>query len=80
MLDVSIRIGLLGMLTRLRKDLGVGFLFITHDLAMAKYFGRDGDIAVMHVGRIVEYRTDARSHRQPAGSLHPGASGSDSRT
>ena len=55
MLDVSIRIGLLSMLTKLRTDLGVGFLFITHDLAMAKYFGRDGDIAVMHVGRIVEY-------------------------
>ncbi|WP_020575700.1 ABC transporter ATP-binding protein [Actinopolymorpha alba] len=55
MLDVSIRIGLLSMLTKLRKDLGVGFLFITHDLAMAKYFGREGDIAVMHQGRIVEY-------------------------
>ncbi len=54
MLDVSIRIGLLGMLTKLRQELGVGFLFITHDLAMAKYFGRDGDIAVMHEGRIVE--------------------------
>ena len=54
MLDVSIRIGLLSMLTTLRKELGVGFLFITHDLAMAKYFGHDGDIAVMHEGRIVE--------------------------
>jgi ABC-type oligopeptide transport system ATPase subunit len=55
MLDVSIRIGLLRMLTKLRTELGVGFLFITHDLAMAKYFGREGDIAVMHEGRIVEY-------------------------
>ncbi|MEQ4208744.1 ATP-binding cassette domain-containing protein [Actinopolymorpha sp. B17G11] len=55
MLDVSIRIGLLGMLTKLRKELGVGFLYITHDLAMAKYFGREGNIAVMHVGRIVEF-------------------------
>jgi ABC-type oligopeptide transport system ATPase subunit len=55
MLDVSIRIGLLGMLTKLRKELGVGFLYITHDLAMAKYFGREGNLAVMHVGRIVEF-------------------------
>ena len=54
MLDVSIRISLLRTLTKLREDLGVGFLFITHDLAMAKFFGMDGDIAVMHVGRIVE--------------------------
>ncbi len=55
MLDVSIRIDLLGMLTKLRTELGVGFLFITHDLAMAKYFGAEGDIAVMHEGKIVEY-------------------------
>lgn len=55
MLDVSIRIGLLSMLTELRKNLGVGFLYITHDLAMAKYFGAEGNIAVMHHGRIVEY-------------------------
>lgn len=55
MLDVSIRIGLLRMLTKLRTELGVGFMFITHDLAMAKYFGAEGDIAVMHEGKIVEY-------------------------
>lgn len=55
MLDVSIRIGLLKMLTKLRKELDVGFLFITHDLAMAKYFGAEGTIAVMHLGKIVEY-------------------------
>jgi ABC-type oligopeptide transport system ATPase subunit len=55
MLDVSIRIGLLKMLTQLRTELGVGFLFITHDLAMAKYFGSDGTMAVMREGEIVEY-------------------------
>jgi peptide/nickel transport system ATP-binding protein len=54
MLDVSIRIGLLNMLTALRKDLGVGFLFITHDLAMAKHFGAEGTMAVMREGVIVE--------------------------
>ncbi|GAB2489683.1 ABC transporter ATP-binding protein [Nocardiopsis aegyptia] len=54
MLDVSIRVSLLNTLGRLRDDLGVGFLFITHDLAVAKYFARDGEIAVMYLGRIVE--------------------------
>ena len=55
MLDVSIRIGMLNMLGRLRDDLNVGFLFITHDLAIAKYFGWHGRIAVMYLGRIVEF-------------------------
>ncbi|MEV0646602.1 ABC transporter ATP-binding protein [Phytomonospora sp. NPDC050363] len=55
MLDVSIRIGMLNMLGRLRDDLGVGFLFITHDLAIAKYFGWHGRIAVMYLGRVVEF-------------------------
>ena len=55
MLDVSIRISVLAMLGRLRDDLGVGFLFITHDLAIAKYFGWHGKTAVMYLGRIVEF-------------------------
>lgn len=55
MLDVSIRMGLLKMLTQLRTELGVGFLFITHDLAMAKFFGAEGRIAVMREGEIVEF-------------------------
>jgi peptide/nickel transport system ATP-binding protein len=55
MLDVSIRISVLAMLGRLRDDLGVGFLFITHDLAIAKYFGWSGKTAVMYLGRIVEF-------------------------
>jgi oligopeptide/dipeptide ABC transporter ATP-binding protein len=55
MLDVSIRVSLLNMLKRLAHDLGVGFVFITHDLAIAKYFAWHGHIAVMYLGRIVEY-------------------------
>jgi peptide/nickel transport system ATP-binding protein len=54
MLDVSIRISLLNVLRKLRDDLGVAFLFITHDLALAKYFGWHGTTAVMHQGRVVE--------------------------
>jgi peptide/nickel transport system ATP-binding protein len=55
MLDVSIRVSMLNMLKKLREDLGVGFLFITHDLAVAKYFGWHGHIAVMYLGRVVEH-------------------------
>ncbi len=54
MVDVSIRISLLNMLTRLKRDLGMTFLFITHDLAIAKYFAREGRIAVMYLGRMAE--------------------------
>jgi len=54
MLDVSIRVSLLNTLGRLRDDTGVGFMFITHDLAVAKYFAWDGEIAVMYLGKVVE--------------------------
>ena len=55
MVDTSIRVSLLNTLLRLREDLGVAFLFITHDLGIAKYVGRSGTIAVMYLGRIVEH-------------------------
>ncbi|MCW5852402.1 MAG: ABC transporter ATP-binding protein [Anaerolineae bacterium] len=54
MVDVSIRVSLLRMLGNLRDRLGVAFLFITHDLAIAKYFAWQGRIGVMYVGRMVE--------------------------
>jgi len=54
MVDVSIRISLLKMLHRLRDELQVAVVFITHDLALAKYFAWEGRIAVMYLGRIIE--------------------------
>ena len=54
MVDVSIRISLLNMFTRLKDELGVGVLLITHDLALAKYFAWEGRIGVMYLGRLVE--------------------------
>lgn len=54
MLDVSIRVSLLKMLARFRDELGMTYLFITHDLAVAKFFAWDGRIAVMYLGRVVE--------------------------
>lgn len=68
MVDVSIRVGLLDLLTRLKEDLGVTFLFITHDLAAAKHFAWRGRIAVMYVGRIVELASTPQLISEPA---HP---------
>ena len=54
MVDVSIRISLLKTLTKLKEQMGLSVLFITHDLALAKYFAWEGRIGVMYLGRIVE--------------------------
>jgi peptide/nickel transport system ATP-binding protein len=54
MVDVSIRVSLLKMMHRLRDEYGISIVFITHDLALAKYFAWEGRIAVMYLGRIVE--------------------------
>lgn len=54
MVDVSIRVSLLKMLHNLRDKLKVAIVFITHDLALAKYFAWEGRIGVMYLGRMVE--------------------------
>lgn len=54
MVDVSIRIGLLNMMMNMRESANMTIVFITHDLALAKYFAWNGRIAVMYLGRIVE--------------------------
>lgn len=54
MVDVSIRISLLHTLSKLKEAMGLGVLFITHDLALAKYFAWEGRIGVMYLGRLVE--------------------------
>lgn len=68
MVDVSLRIGLLNMLLSLQRDLGVAFLFITHDLAVAKHFSWDGRIGVMYLGRMVELGSTQRLVKEP---VHP---------
>lgn len=68
MVDVSIRVSLLNTMLRLRNELGVTFLFITHDLAVVKYFGWEGRVGVMYVGKLVEY---GRTPRVIGAPLHP---------
>jgi peptide/nickel transport system ATP-binding protein len=52
MLDVSIRIGLLNLMAELRDTQGVSILYITHDLASARYVA--DRLIVMYAGRIAE--------------------------
>ncbi len=65
MVDVSIRIGLLQMMMDLRDRLGVTIVFITHDLALAKYFAWEGRIGVMYLGRLVELGRTQEIIRDP---------------
>lgn len=68
MVDVSIRVSLLNTMLKLRNELDVTFLFITHDLAVVKYFAWEGNIGVMYVGKVVEHgRTPGVIGR----SVHP---------
>jgi peptide/nickel transport system ATP-binding protein len=52
MLDVSIRIGLLNVMAALREQEGVSFLYITHDIASARYVS--DRVLVMYAGHLVE--------------------------
>jgi len=65
MVDVSMRVSLLKMLSRLRDKLEVTFLFITHDLALAKYFAWEGRIIVMYLGRVFEEGPTPRVIQNP---------------
>jgi oligopeptide/dipeptide ABC transporter ATP-binding protein len=52
MLDMSVRAKILQLMLDLKRDLGLTYVYITHDLASAKYFC--DRIAIMYLGRIVE--------------------------
>ncbi len=52
MIDVSLRIAIIDLMRDLRRDFGLTYLFITHDLAVAKYIS--DRVAIMYLGKIVE--------------------------
>ncbi len=52
MLDVSIRMGVLNLIHRLKEERGISFVYITHDLASARYIA--DQTAVMYAGHMVE--------------------------
>ena len=66
MLDVSIRLEMLSLLDDLRKRFSLAMLYITHDIASARYFA--DEVLVMYAGEIVERGPAEEVTQQPA---HP---------
>ncbi|NDO69754.1 ABC transporter ATP-binding protein [Schaedlerella arabinosiphila] len=54
MVDTSLRISLLGTLKKIQEETGVSYFFITHDLALGKYFAQGQKAVIMYLGQIVE--------------------------
>ena len=52
MLDVSIRAEMLELMHELQQKYNISFIYITHDLATARYFGQR--IGILYMGKIVE--------------------------
>ena len=65
-LDVSIRAQLLNLLQDLRKNLGLTFLFISHDMSVVKYIS--DMIGVMYLGKIMELSSSDELFIEP---IHP---------
>jgi len=54
MVDVSLRISLLDLMSEMNRRFQIAFIYITHDLATARYIASHGRIAVMYPGKVVE--------------------------
>lgn len=65
-LDVSIQAQVINLLIRLQKEMGLTYLFISHDLSMVKHIS--DKIAVMYLGSIVELGTPDVLYNRP---MHP---------
>lgn len=68
MIDASLRISVLDLMRKLNEELGIAFLYISHDLATTRYFAKNGRMAVMYLGKVVEEGGMEELLRRP---LHP---------
>ena len=62
-LDVSVQAQILNLLKSLQQELGLSYLFITHNLAVVEYLAHE--VCVMYLGRIVERGTAEEVLREP---------------
>ena len=65
-LDVSIQAQVVNLLSRLREQRGLTYVFIAHDLAMVKHLS--DNVGVMYLGRLVELAPSTELYKNP---LHP---------
>ncbi|MGB5497181.1 MAG: ABC transporter ATP-binding protein, partial [Sedimenticolaceae bacterium] len=65
-LDVSVQAQVLNLLKELQAELGLSYLFITHNISVVAYLAHE--VAVMYLGRIVEYGEVGKVLENP---LHP---------
>lgn len=65
-LDVSIQAQILNLLKELQRDLGLTYMFITHDLSVVNYFS--DEIVVMYLGKVVEHASSVDLFAHPT---HP---------
>jgi peptide/nickel transport system ATP-binding protein len=63
MLDVSIRIGVLNLMNKMKHEMGKAFMYITHDIATARYFAED--TVVLYCGHMVEWGTTEEITQNP---------------
>ncbi|WP_277587305.1 ABC transporter ATP-binding protein [Psychrobacillus antarcticus] len=54
MIDTSLRISLLKTLKDIQERTNISYFFITHDLALGRYFARDQEMMVMYLGKVIE--------------------------
>ena len=71
MLDVSIRLGVLNLLADLRDRERLAILYVTHDIASARYLA--DTIMVMYAGKVVESGPADADHQRPRAPVHPAA-------
>ena len=65
-LDVSIQAQILNLMKHIQKELGLTYIFITHDLSVVNHFS--DDIAVMYLGRLIEKAPSEKLFEHP---MHP---------